>query len=120
MHHRRTSEKVFRNARELRRHPTDAERCMWQILKKHQLNNVHFRRQHAIGPFVVDFCAPGIKLIIEVDGGQHLDQQEYDSKRTAFLESKGYYVLRFWNNEVLNHRDAVTEVILNAMDGVVK
>jgi very-short-patch-repair endonuclease len=106
-------------SRELRRHPTDAERCLWQILRKHQLSNVHFRQQHAIGPFVVDFCAPSIKLIIEVDGGQHLDQKEYDSKRTAFLESKGYRVIRFWNHEVLNNLDAVANVITNAIDGTV-
>jgi very-short-patch-repair endonuclease len=120
MNHRRTSEKVFRNARELRRHPTDAERSVWQILRNHQLSNIHFRRQHAIGPFVVDFCAPGIKLIIEVDGGQHLGQQEYDSKRTAFLESKGYRVIRFWNHEVLNNLDAVANEITNAIDGTVE
>ena len=79
----------------------------------HQLNGVHFRRQHAIGPYIVDFCSPSHKLIIELDGGQHLDQQEYDAERTAYLEAKGYHVLRFWNNEVMENLDGVVQVIVD-------
>jgi very-short-patch-repair endonuclease len=82
----------------------------------HQLNNIHFRRQHAIGPYIVDFCAPRQKLIIELDGGQHLEQQEYDAERTIYLEAKGYKVLRFWNNEVIENLDGVLQVIQNMIE----
>lgn len=107
--------KTQRYAAELRHNQTDAEAKLWQVLRMHQLNNIHFRRQHAIGPYIVDFCAPAIKLIIEVDGGQHLDQQEYDLERTAFLKAKGYRVLRFWNNEVLTDLDTVLQVVLDSI-----
>jgi very-short-patch-repair endonuclease len=73
--------------------------------------NVRFRRQHPIPPYIVDFYAPQIKLIIEVDGGQHMEQKEYDRQRTTYLESKGYQVLRFWNNEVLQDLNAVVIAI---------
>jgi len=82
----------------------------------HQANDIHFRRQHAIGSYIVDFCSIRKNLIIEIDGGQHLEQEEYDNERTTFLASKGYRVLRFWNNEVLNHLDGVIRVILEALE----
>lgn len=78
--------------------------------------DIHFRSQHAIGNYIVDFCAPRRKLIIELDGSQHLEQQEYDAERTAFLKSKGYKVLRFWNNDVMNNMDAVLNVIWDALN----
>ena len=96
--HKRTTPKVFKKAKELRRNQTEAEAKLWSCLRNHQLNNVGFRRQHAIGNYIVDFCAPRRKLIIELDGGQHLEQEEYDAERTEFLESRGYKVLRFWNS----------------------
>ena len=77
---------------------------------------VHFRRQHAVGNYVVDFCAPHAKIIIELDGSQHIDQEEYDQERTIYLQSKGYRVFRFWNNDVMNDMDAVFRVILDALD----
>ncbi len=73
------------------------------------------RRQHAIGPYIVDFCAPSQKIVVEVDGGQHLDQQEYDAERTAFLQAKGYWVLRFWNDDGLRHKEIVLLAILDAL-----
>ena len=76
---------------------------------------VHFRAQHAIGNYVVDFCAARKKLIIELDGRQHLEQTEYDAERTRFLESKGYKVIRFWTNDVSNHIDAVLQVIWDTL-----
>jgi very-short-patch-repair endonuclease len=79
------------------------------------MENIHFRRQHAIGNYIADFCAPRKRLIIEVDGSQHLDREEYDTERTAFLESKGYRVLRFWNDEILNDIEAVLQVIYDAL-----
>ena len=77
---------------------------------------VHFRPQHAIGNYIVDFCAPRRKLIVELDGSQHLEQEEYDMERTAFLESKGYRVLRFWNNDVMNNIDSVLNVIWDTLN----
>ena len=99
----------------MRHNQTEAERKLWQVLRTHGLENIHFRRQHAIGSYIVDFCAPREKLIIEVDGGQHLEQQEYDLERTAFLESKGYRVLRFWNSEVTDNPDGVINMILETL-----
>jgi len=86
---------------------TPAETKLWAHLRAHRMKNVHFRNQHAIGNYVVDFCAPRRKLIIELDGSQHLAQSEYDADRTAFLAAKGYRVLRFWNNEVMNNIENV-------------
>jgi very-short-patch-repair endonuclease len=115
MAHHRVSPKIFSNAHELRQNLTDAENKLWQVLRNHHLNGAHFRRQHAIGPYIVDFCALRQKLIVELDGGQHLTQEKYDAQRTAFLESKGYRVLRFWNDEVLKNRDEVLQVIFEAL-----
>lgn len=98
----------------LRKEPTPAEARLWSRLRNDQLG-INFRRQHAIGPYITDFCSPGSKLVIEVDGSQHLDQKEYDSERTAFLAEKGYRVLRFWNSDVMNRIDSVMGVILEAI-----
>lgn len=97
-------------ARSLRRTPTDAERKLWAGLRGDQLG-VRFRRQLVIGQsFIADFCAPSIKLVVEVDGGQHAGS-EADAARTARLEDLGYAVLRFWNNDVLSSTDRVLAVI---------
>jgi very-short-patch-repair endonuclease len=88
-----------------------AEIRLWWRLRGHRMKGVHFRNQNAIGNYVVDFCAPRRKLIIELDGNQHLDQEKYDMERTAFLESKGYRVLRFWNHQVMNDIEGVLSVI---------
>ncbi len=65
-------------------------------------DGVRFRRQHAIGNYITDFCAPRRKLIIELDGGHSVEQAEYDAERTKFFESQGHKVIRFWNNDVMN------------------
>ena len=111
MRHRRTTPKIFANSQELRHNLTEAETKLWSHLRAHRTTGIHFRRQHAIGNYIVDFCAPRQKLIIEVDGGQHLDQEDYDAERTAYLESKGYHILRFWNNEIENDLEAIMLVI---------
>lgn len=103
-------------ASELRKETTDAESKLWSQIRDHQLGNVHFRRQHAIGSYIVDFHSIRPKLVIEVDGGQHLEQEEYDDERTRFLESRGYKVLRFWNDEVLKDIETVLGVILDAIE----
>lgn len=89
MAHRRTDVKAIKNARSLRSDMTDAEVRLWQALRMRQLQDARFRRQHAIGPYIVDFCAPRKKLIIEIDGGQHAEQVVYDAKGQLFLSKRG-------------------------------
>jgi very-short-patch-repair endonuclease len=101
-------------AQSLRKESTDAERKLWQRLRGEQLG-VKFRRQHPFLEYVLDFVALDNKLVIEVDGSQHLEQFEYDRKRTSELGAAGFRVLRFWNNEVLNEIEAVAEAILIAI-----
>lgn len=113
MNHRRTNIQIFKNSSKLRHNQTEVEAKLWQVLRAHQMSDVHFRRQHAIGPYIADFCSPKHKLIIELDGSQHLEQQGYDAERTVFLEAKGYRVLRFWNNDVLDNLDGVLQTILD-------
>jgi very-short-patch-repair endonuclease len=112
----RATSKMMHRAGELRHEQTPAETKLWAYLRTHRAEGVHFRRQHAIGNYIVDFCAPGRKLIIELDGSQHLDQEEYDAGRTVFLESKGYRLLRFWNSDVMNNINGVMGVILEELD----
>jgi len=113
--HKRTTPKIFKRAKELRRDMTPHERKLHPNLRAHQMGEVHFRPQHAIGNYIADFCAPRRKLIVELDGSQHLEQDEYDTERTAFFESKGYRVLRFWNNDVTNNLESVLTVIWDAL-----
>ena len=103
-------------AGELRQELTPAEGKLWACLRAHRFTDVHFPRQHAIGPYIVDFCAPSRKLIIEVDGSQHLDQEEYDSEHTVFLEAKGYHVLRVWNSDVMNKINDVMGIVLDELE----
>jgi very-short-patch-repair endonuclease len=111
MPQKRTSPKGYENAKNLRREPTPAEGKLWAYLRKNQLDGINFRRQHAIGKYIVDFCSLKKKLIIELDGSQHLEQEEYDADRTRFLEDQGYQVIRFWNDQVLNDMDGVVRAI---------
>ena len=103
-------------ARELRRNLTDAERIIWYGVRAHRLNGVGFRRQAPIGPYIVDFVSHAAKLIVEIDGGQHFEneQEKRDARRTRFLEAKGYRVLRFSNLDVTRNRNGVLERIAEA------
>jgi len=92
------------------------EAKLWKHLRAHRMGDVHFRNQHAIGNYIVDFCAPRKKLIIELDGSQHLEQKEYDEERTKYLESRGYRVLRFWNNDVMKDVENVLKVIWSVLN----
>jgi very-short-patch-repair endonuclease len=103
--------KMMHRAGDLRHNQTEAEAKLWSRLRTHRMAGVQFRRQHAIGNYIVDFCSPRRKLIIELDGSQHLDQAEYDLERTKYLEAKGYRLLRFWNNDVMNNIEMVLNVI---------
>ena len=113
---RRTTPKGYANARKLRKAPTPAEIKLWAYLRGNQLNGVSFRRQHAIGSYVPDFCSVKHKLIIELDGSKHLEQEEYDEARTIYFKSQGYRVIRFWNNQVMNDMEGVIRAIIFAME----
>jgi very-short-patch-repair endonuclease len=102
--------KTLTNAQRLRREMTDAERKLWSALRNRQLEGAKFRRQQPIGPFIADFVCQERRLIIEADGGQH-SESATDGRRTAFLESKGYRVLRFWNNDIVTNLGGVIDVI---------
>jgi very-short-patch-repair endonuclease len=103
-------------SRNLRKSSTDAERKMWSLLRNRQLIGYKFRRQHPIKNFIVDFACPEKLLAIEVDGGQHMERKKEDDERTQILETQGYRVLRFWNDQVLKETDSVFEVILKALE----
>ena len=103
-----------RNAIALRNGMTDAERRLWSKLRAEQLG-VKFRRQHPLGTYVLDFACLSPKLVVEVDGSQHLDQVSYDARRSAWLEGQGYIVLRFWANEVLSETDGVVGRIVEVL-----
>lgn len=111
----RSTPEIMRRAAELRHEETPAERKLWAYLHGKKVKGVKFRRQHAIGHFIVDFCAIQEKLIIELDGSQHLDQHEYDEERTAYLEAQGYRVIRFWNDQVMKDISGVVGVIEAAL-----
>jgi very-short-patch-repair endonuclease len=104
-------------AQRLRAEPTDAERALWFRLRRRQVLGYKFRRQQPLGPYIVDFVCLEKRLVVEVDGSQHQEQQPYDEIRTRWLESQGYRVLRFWNNEVLDTIDAVVETIAEQLEG---
>ena len=94
---------------------TVAEQCLWQSLRRKQISGFKFRRQHPFGDYIIDFVCLETKLAIEVDGGQHNTREAEDKVRTAYLERAGFRVLRFWNNEVMNDVNAVTEQIWQAL-----
>jgi very-short-patch-repair endonuclease len=101
-------------ARGLRQTMTDAERVLWRHLRNRQLSGFKFRRQHEVDRYIVDFVCTEALLIVELDGGQHADEVEYDERRTQQLQAMGYRVLRFWNNDVLSDIQSVLEVVLGA------
>jgi very-short-patch-repair endonuclease len=102
------------SARTLRQTATDAERRLWATLRSRQLAGFKFRRQHPIGPYIVDFVCTRHGLFIEADGGQHADDGA-DARRTRWLESQGWRVLRFWNNDIMTNIDSVLATILSAL-----
>jgi len=98
-------------ARQLRKSLTDAEGKLRRIFRNRHFSEYKFGRQEPIGAFIVDFVCYEKKLIIEIDGGQHLERADYDSERTNWLCKQGFKVIRFWNNEVIGHFEAVKRVI---------
>jgi very-short-patch-repair endonuclease len=98
-------------ARQLRKNLTDAERRLWSRLRVEQIAGCKFRRQAPIGRFIVDFVCYQENLIVELDGGQHAIRTREDDERTAWLNSQGFQVVRFWNNLIFEDLDAVLESI---------
>jgi very-short-patch-repair endonuclease len=90
---------------------TDAEQLLWRSLRSKQLKGHRFRRQHPIAQYIADFVCIEQKVVVEIDGGQHQEQVEYDERRATFLQKQGWQVLRFWNNDVLNNLEGVLSVI---------
>ena len=109
-------------AKQLRQNQTPQEQKLWNIIRNHKFNNLKFKRQQPIGKYIVDFICKDIKLIIELDGGQHNTKENIlaDEKRTKFLESKGYKVIRFWNNEIDNNIEGVYLELENQYQEITK
>lgn len=101
-------------SRALRKEMTDAEQVLWLRLRRKQILGIQFYRQKPIGPYIADFYAPVVKLVIEADGSQHLEneQAQYDTVRDEFLSTQGLLVLRFDNMQILTETASVLEEIL--------
>jgi very-short-patch-repair endonuclease len=113
----RTPRLLTERAKDLRQDQTRAEAHLWQALRATRLGGWKWKRQVPLGPFILDVLSVDAGLAIEVDGGLHLEQVDYDARRTAHLEGQGLRVLRFWNADVLTNRDGVCLAILEACDG---
>ena len=108
---------IAARARELRTHPTDAERRLWHTLRHRQFAGHKFRRQAPLGAYIVDFVCFERRLVVEVDGAQHLEQQRaQDIARDEWLGRQGFRVLRFWNSQILSAPDEVGQAIWNALE----
>jgi very-short-patch-repair endonuclease len=103
------------NSRRLRKDQTDVEKLLWYHLRGRNISGIKFRRQHKLGPYIVDFVSIEKKIIIELDGGQHNSAENLnnDAARDLYLKKLGFKVLRFWNNEVLQNFENVLERINN-------
>jgi adenine-specific DNA-methyltransferase len=100
----------------LRRSMTPAEAILWKHLRGRRFAGLKFRRQHPIGPFFADLACSKCRLIVEVDGETHLGAEIKDRARTEYLSERGWRVLRFWNTQVYDELDAVTEAIYRARE----
>jgi len=100
--------------RDLRNNQTQAERTMWSMLKNKQVNGFRFLRQYSVGPYILDFYCPKLRLAIEIDGSQHSEKnhQNYDNERTHYLKMNNIVECRFWNNEVTGNKEGVYEKLL--------
>jgi adenine-specific DNA-methyltransferase len=101
--------------RELRRFSTEAKKKLWSALRGRRLKGAKFRRQVWLGAYIADFYCAEVKLVVETDGSQHVEQVEYDQRRERWLEREGFRVIRFWNNDVLARTDAVLTTITHAL-----
>ncbi len=100
---------------EVRHNPTEPEKRLWNATRNRQVEGAKFRQQTWIGPFLVDLYCAEAKLVIEVDGDTHAHQQDYDTRRTAWIENEGFRVIRFSNDEVMRNLEGVVSVIRDAL-----
>ncbi len=100
---------LLKKARSLRKSQTDVEGIIWRQVRNRQLLGLKFRRQVPIDKYIVDFLCIELKIIVELDGGQHVDATVYDEQRTNLLKKKGFRVVRYWNHEVLENLDEVMD-----------
>ncbi len=108
--------KIHRDlARNLRKNMTDPEQQLWDALRKRQLDGYRFRRQMPLGRYITDFICLEARLVIELDGNHHHDQQGYDRERDNWMQQQNFQVLRFWNHEILNHQQFVIQQIRQAL-----
>ena len=105
-----------KQARALRRQMTEAEKVMWSKLRDRRLDGVKFKRQKPIAGYIVDFVASDLKLVVEIDGGQHAERVMQDAARTKALEESGYHVVRFWNHDVLGNIEGVLEALVQELN----
>ncbi len=104
--------KTRENARKMRKEPTEAERRFWNAVRAHRLEGMGFRRQLPIAGYIVDYACASHMIIVELDGSQHADNQDYDAIRSARLEADGWTILRFWNDDILHDLDNACRHIL--------
>ena len=99
--------------RHLRKNSTAAERRLWSILRSRQMSGLKFLRQYGVGPYILDFYCPELRLAIEVDGGQHADicGQQHDAHRDRYLKDLEIRVIRFWNSDVLQNIEGIGQKI---------
>ena len=102
---------IRQRSRELRHPLAPAEKILWEALRQRRLDGIKFRRQHPIGPYIVDFYCAMARLVIELDGASHVGQEEYDAERSAWLEAQGYFVIRFKNEAVVERLEGVLREI---------
>ncbi len=112
----RKKQLLHQHARHLRREQTPFEAKLWRRLRGRQFGEFKFRRQFPVKGYIADLCCPEKKLIVELDGGQHLEQAPYDNERTAKLEDSGYRVIRFWNTEIAENIDGILEAIYTELN----
>ena len=105
----------LQNARRLRKQATEAEQRLWFLLRRKQLDGYRFRRRVPIGDYVADFACLAERLIVEVDGSQHIEREAEDAQRTAWLQARGYRVVRVWNNDITANPEGVVAAILAAL-----
>ena len=106
---------IRERARQLRKNLTDAERVLWRKLRFWQIDGCKFRRQQPLGRYIVDFVCLEKRLVVEVDGGQHAEDTNYDTDRDAWLRNQSFTVLRFWNHDVLKNIEGVMNVIVEKL-----
>jgi len=105
-------------AKSMRSNPTDAEKVLWRMLRDHRFLGLKFKRQAPIGPYIVDFLCPQLRLVVEADGSQH--GKNRDSFRDVWLHDEGYRVVRFWNHQILTQSEAMLRQLQAIVEGTVE